>query len=202
MCKVICVTERRLCRESFLHRIGMICQSAPDSIILREKDLPEKEYITLAAEVMELCERYGTDCTLHTYADAAAELGARRIHLPLPILRELTAPERFDVIGVSVHSPAEAQEAQRLGAAYVTSGHVFATDCKAGLPGRGLDFIRETVSAVSIPVYAIGGISPSNAGAVIAAGAAGICIRSGFMVCEDTSAYMNGLRSGINERKA
>ena len=49
-------------------------------------------------------------------------------------------------------------EAERLGAAYVTAGHIFTTDCKKGLPPRGLDFLKNVCDAVTIPVYGIVGI--------------------------------------------
>ena len=49
-------------------------------------------------------------------------------------------------------------EAERLGATYVTAGHIFTTDCKKGLPPRGLDFLKNVCDAVTIPVYGIGGI--------------------------------------------
>ncbi|MGN0713417.1 MAG: thiamine phosphate synthase [Anaerovoracaceae bacterium] len=44
--------------------------------------------------------------------------------------------------------------------------------------------------AVAIPVYAIGGISPENIDAVRAAGAAGACVMSGLMRCEDPKNYL------------
>ena len=40
----------------------------------------------------------------------------------------------------------------------MTAGHIYATDCKQGLPPRGLDFLEEVCRAVDIPVWAIGGI--------------------------------------------
>ena len=80
-------------------------------------------------------------CVLHTFVGAARALGATAIHLPLPVLRTLSAEEKaaFATIGASCHSVEEAREAAALGAAYLTAGHVFATSCKAGLPGRGLE---------------------------------------------------------------
>ena len=75
-------------------------------------------------------------------------------------------------------------EAQRLGCTCVFAGHIFETDCKRGLKGRGLGFLKEVCRAAEIPVYAIGGISPENYGSVISAGAAGACVMSGFMRCE------------------
>ena len=83
----------------------------------------------------------------------------------------------------------EAQEAERLGCTYITAGHIFATDCKKGVPPRGLEFLRAVCAAVSVPVYASGGISDENIAAVRACGAAGACVMSGAMQCEDPAAY-------------
>lgn len=89
----------------------------------------------------------------------------------------------FDVIGCSVHSVEEAREAVRLGATYLSAGHIFETDCKKGLPPRGLDFLREVCASVPVPVYAIGGIhlDPEQLTLVQSCEAAGACIMSGLM---------------------
>ena len=92
-----------------------------------------------------------------------------------------TEKEQFREIGVSVHSAEEAAQAEAAGASYVTAGHVFRTDCKKDLAPRGLSFLEEVCRAVRIPVYAIGGITPENAGDCLAAGAAGICLMSSLM---------------------
>ena len=44
---------------------------------------------------------------------------------------------------------------------------MFATDCKKDLPPRGLEFLRAVCAAVSVPLYAIGGISAENIAAAI-----------------------------------
>ncbi len=155
----------------------------PEAIVLREKDLPEEEYVALAKEVMTICARHNTPCILHSYVSVAKRLGLTKIHLPLPLLRSLSSEDKsyFDTIGASCHSLEDAKEAERLGATYVTAGHIFNTDCKKGLPGRGIDFLKEICRGISIPVYAIGGITKENYPTVIAAGATGACIMSGFM---------------------
>ena len=80
----------------------------------------------------------------------------------------------------------------------MTAGHIFATDCKKGLPPRGLDFLKNVCDAVEIPVYAIGGINIASSddstaynampdisvprlAEVMECGAAGGCIMSGMM---------------------
>lgn len=192
MSDLICVTNRKICKGDFLTRIEEIAQSDVKSIILREKDLDEGAYTALAGPVMTICKKHKKNCILHNYVGAASLLGADHIHLPLRMLRKLTDKEKsqFSVIGASCHSIEEAREAEERGCTYITVGHIFDTDCKKGLPGRGLAFLREVCESVSIPVYAIGGIDASNYNAVRGTGAAGACIMSGFMQCGNVQKYM------------
>ena len=184
--RIIAVTNRHLSAGDYFERMEKIVSSGADAVIVREKDLKEREYEELARRVIKICERAQISCILHTYAEAAVRLNCRKIHFPLHVLRVLSRSQEtmlrhFSTVGASVHSPEEAREAQALGADYVTAGHVFATDCKRGLEPRGLEFLRETVNAVSIPVFAIGGISAESVKAVRKAGAAGACIMSQMM---------------------
>ena len=195
MSDILCVTNRTLSREDFLVRIERIAACHPAGIILREKDLTGEEYATLAALVMEVCARYGVKCILHSFVDAAISLHADAIHLPLHILRQMTMEQKdqFAVIGASCHSVEDALEAQALGCTYITAGHVFETDCKKDLPGRGLDFLRNVCASVSIPVYGIGGIDADNISLVRDAGANGACLMSSLMVCEDVPGLMKAM---------
>lgn len=186
-----------LCKENFLTRLENIAKAQPAALILREKDLPEAKYLTLAAQTLSICRRYNVTCILHSFTDAAVTLGADAIHMPLPLLRGMSIAQKqpFSVIGASCHSIADALEAQRLGCTYITAGHIFATDCKKGLPEKGLEFLKDICEAIRIPVYAIGGISSSNIAAVRSSGAAGACIMSGLMQCATPALYLNTLNS-------
>lgn len=196
MCELICVTNLSLCGEDCLSRLDKIAEAKPKAVILREKELPPAGYGRLAEQAMAVCGRHGVPCILHSHAEIAAKLGAECIHLPMAKLREMSGKmkSRFRLIGASVHSAEEAAEAVSLGASYLVAGHIFATDCKKGLPPRGLDFLRQVCSAVDVPVYAIGGISSDNYSLAISAGAAGACVMSGFMTCEDVGRFMEKFR--------
>lgn len=182
----ICVTNRTLCRDDFLTRIDHIAKKGvADAILLREKDLTEREYLELAEKVLSICKSHNRRCILHTYYKAAKELGCKEIHLPLPLMqkmREEGEKEWFTTVGTSVHSLKQANLAMHLQADYMTAGHIFETDCKKGLPGRGLSFLSKVVCESEVPVYGIGGISADNAGQIMETGAAGVCIMSGFML--------------------
>lgn len=192
MSDILCVTNRHLCQENFLERIAKIVSTHPVGIILREKDLSEKEYRELAEKVLKICRKYEILCILHSFANVAKELNCTALHLPLPVLRSLVAEEKnsFTILGASCHSVEEALEAEKLGCTYITAGHVFETDCKKGLPGRGLDFLKNVCENVSIPVYGIGGIAPDNMEEIRKAKAAGACVMSSIMNCEDVQKYL------------
>ncbi len=201
MFDVFCVTSRTLCRENFAERIEAIAACRPRGIVLREKDLSEEDYFALAASLLSLCRRFGTPLILHSFPDVALRLGVTSLHLPLPALRSLPKEKKafFTEIGASCHSVEEAKEAERLGCTYLFAGHIFPTDCKKGLPGRGLDFLRAVLSQTALPVYAIGGIGPENVFSVKKTGAAGVCVMSSLMTCPSAAEYLSSLREAAHE---
>ena len=195
MFELVCVTNRALCGDDFAARLAALAAAGVDKIILREKDLPEGEYIALARQALAAA---GDRLVLHSFAAACVALGAPRLHVPLHQLEAQPGLRgAVGLLGVSVHAPEEAARAASLGADYVTAGHVFATGCKRGLPGRGLDFLQATVQAADIPVYAIGGIAAENIAAVQQTGASGVCLMSGLMRCPNPESTMQALRRAV-----
>lgn len=181
--KVIAVTNRHLCNGDFFYQIEKIVDLKVRALILREKDLSEAEYRKMAERVLELCEKGGVPCILHTYWKAAKELDWGHIHLPLPVLEDMPEKDKqdFGCLGVSVHSLEQARRAVSLKADYLTAGHVFETDCKKGLAPRGIDFLKNICQTVQVPVYGIGGIHSGNIQQVLDAGASGVCMMSEMM---------------------
>lgn len=178
----IAVTNRKLCKNRFLDQIAKLAQTDVQAILLREKDLKEAEYAKLAEEVLAVCKEYDKPCILHTYAEAAKIIKHKSIHLPFEqFCDRKPVSNEWNHLGTSVHTVAEAVKAEQLGASYLIAGHIFETACKAGLPGRGVDFLKQICQAVSIPVYGIGGIMPSQLPLLKQAGAAGGCMMSYFM---------------------
>ncbi len=195
MFRIICVTNRKLCAGDFIARLSEISRGGADYVILREKDLSEAGYAELAERALGAC---GERLVLHGTGALPLLRRLPRLHLPLAVLENNPALRReAELLGVSVHSPEEAKRAEALGADYATAGHVFATDCKRGVPGRGLDFLKATAASVCIPVYAIGGISARNVAAVRGAGAAGACVMSGLMSCQSARAELEVLRRAL-----
>ena len=179
----ICVTNRKLVSGDFLSQIERVLAQKPYALILREKDLSEAEYEKLAGQVKTLCDGGDMLLVLHSFPEVAKRLGVDSLHMPLAAFLEMSEEDKkcFRRLGVSTHSVEDAMAAEMHGATYITAGHVFATDCKKGVPPRGLSFLKAVCDAVSIPVYAIGGIHESNMEACAAQGAAGVCMMSEYM---------------------
>ena len=174
------MTNRHLA-EDLLPQVEKVAAMGIQTIILREKDLKAAEYEKLAREVLLICEKYQTKCMLHNFSEVAEKLWQDKtiyqpagIHLTIGKFLALTEEQKKQIplLGVSVHSLDEATQCERLGASYVTAGHIFVTDCKKGVPPRGLSYLREICAGVNIPVFAIGGLD---------AGADKVCMMSNLM---------------------
>ena len=185
---LIAVTDSATCPRPLpkqIERLAKLTELRPQAVILRAKSLDKAAYRTLALQAQQSCEAAGIALILHSDWQLTRKLGIQNLHLPLALLRQLPACERTYFIRLStpVHSVEEAIEAQALGATMLIAGHIYTTQCKAGLAPRGLGFLQSVCSAVSLPVYAIGGIGFDAAqhAELKANGARGACVMSAYM---------------------
>ena len=198
--KLNIISNRKLCENENLEKqIKKIFSAYERKIILknfdivaltlREKDLNKNEYLKLIEKVYPICQKYKINLILHQNYDLNLDDKYKidGIHLSYNIFKSLNENikaeliKKYKRIGVSIHSLNEAKEVESLGASYVVAGHIFETDCKKGLEPRGLKFIEDLSSALTIPIFAIGGIDEKNSLSVINSGAFSICMMSTLM---------------------
>ena len=202
MFKIIAVTDPGCCQKSgtanLEQRLQLLAAADIDAIILRAQGLDDAAYLALAQLAQTLCRTAQMPLLLHSHVECCRQLNYTQLHVGLPQLRqhpELRA--QVKTLGVSVHSLEEASCAADAGADYLVAGHIFATACKQGLPGRGCDWLQNLCSNVALPVYAIGGITPANIGQIHQAGAAGACLMSSLMTCDAPAALVRKLRKAL-----
>jgi len=195
---IICVTNKKIAEDNFIDfytQIERIAQATPQKIILREKDLSEGEYEFIAGRCFDICRKYNVCFAVNKFINAARNLNIKNIHLSLDdFLENKKELNFFDGVGVSVHSAEEAAEAERNGADYIVAGHIFHTDCKKGLPPRGIGFLEEVLRNVSVPVYAIGGITDKNVSEVKKTYVSGVCLMSSLMKSENPKDFLKSMR--------
>jgi thiamine-phosphate pyrophosphorylase len=140
---------------------------------LRVKDVPTEQLVELGRPLRELDAMF----VVNDDVAAAIRLEADAVHLGRDddgAEQALSAGLR---VGRSAWDVGEALAAERSGAAYIGAGPIWATPSKEDAdPPIGLDGLGGIADAVEIPVVAIGGIDATNAGACIAAGAAGVAV--------------------------
>jgi thiamine-phosphate pyrophosphorylase len=188
---------------------AVIAQRAVDGgagvIQLRDKFCPPRELVRTGREIRAITRRAGATFLVNDRLDVAVACGADGVHLGQGDMRCDTArqlaPAGF-IIGVSVGTVEEAVDAERDSADYVALSPTFSTGSKSDAgPGLGLCLLKEIRSAVGIPVIAIGGIGPGNAGLAIDAGADGIAVISAVISQPDITAAARGLADIVAQAK-
>ena len=198
--KLNIITNRKLCENENLEKqIKKIFSAYEKKIILknfeivaltlREKDLDKNEYLNLVEKIYPICKKHKINLILHQNYDLNLDekYNIEGIHLSYEIFKSLNKNIREELIkkykriGISIHSIDEGKEVESLGATYVVAGHIFETDCKKGLKPRGLKFVENLSSVLTIPIFAIGGINEENSSLVLNSGAFGVCMMSSLM---------------------
>lgn len=162
------------------------------AVQLREKDLSAAELYPLALELRQLTARHGARLLINDRLDVALAIEADGVHLgghslPVAVARKILGPD--NLIGVSTHHPEEVAAAARDGADFVTFGPVFHTPSKAAYGDPvGLNRLREACSVVTLPVFALGGVSCEQIKDLHSAGCHRIALISAILAAADPAA--------------
>jgi thiamine-phosphate pyrophosphorylase len=165
---------------------------------VREKDLGGARLAALVAELARQPEKQDTQLLVNERLDVALSSGADGVHLPsesMPVSEARRLAGSGNWVGVSCHGASDVERAEREGASYVLLSPVFETPSKPGVQPLGLDLFKAICRSVLIPVFALGGITASNAEACIRAGAAGVAGIRLFQETADLGGLCGYLRS-------
>ncbi|EJQ41723.1 thiamine-phosphate pyrophosphorylase [Bacillus toyonensis] len=165
-----------------LVNVAMQIESEIDYLHIREREKSTKE---LYKGVESLLKKGfpASKLVINDRIDIAILLNIPRVQLGYRSADVRLVKEKFSYlhVGYSVHSLEEAIVAFKNGADSLVYGHVFPTDCKKGVPARGLEEISDIASCLSISITAIGGITPENTVDVLTNGVSGIAVMSGIV---------------------
>jgi thiamine-phosphate pyrophosphorylase len=101
-------------------------------------------------------------------------------------------------IGLSTHSPAQAEAAVRLGVDYIGVGPIFATNTKKDVCDPvGLKYLDYVVRNIRLPFVAIGGIKEHTIAEVYRRGARCIALVTEIVGAPDIGAKVHALRAAI-----
>ena len=185
--------------RQILEQVSAAVAAGIDLIQLREKRLTARVLFDLSEQSAALTRGSATRLLVNDRADVAAAAGADGVHLTTQSIDAATIRRTFGkdfLIGVSTHSPAEAEVAKEDGADFIVFGPVFATASKEKYgPPAGLENVESVVKQLTpFPVLALGGIDVMNARECLRAGASGIAGISLFEEPERISEVVRQLR--------
>lgn len=109
--KIIGITNRKICQTDFFSQIEYICEKKSlYALILREKDLNDKDYEEYAVKCNEICKRHNVLFFVNSKIDIAIKLNINNIQLSFnDFMANKDKLNTFENIGVSVHSLQEAE---------------------------------------------------------------------------------------------
>jgi thiamine-phosphate diphosphorylase len=187
------ITDEALARPRALHDVvGEALAAGAPTIQLRLKGASARELLEAAHELIPIVRSASALFIVNDRLDVALAAGADGVHLgpddpPVADARAVAAEalgamaDGF-ILGCSVDTPADAARAEAEGANYLGVGAVYATANKSDAGEViGLEGLERVVEAVSIPVVAIGGITPERASAVVETGACGYAVIGAVM---------------------
>jgi len=196
------ISDRKLLGEKSLDEVvSEAIEGGANVVQLREKDLPAAELFTLGVRLRQVTKNRAL-LLINDRVDVVQACGADGVQLPengLPTSVARWVLGRHALVGRSVHSVEAAKQAEADGADMVIVGPVFETQSKKNGQPVGTSLVKEVAESVPLPVIAIGGIKPENAGEAIRAGAAGVAVISAICGSEDPRGAAEALSQAMAE---
>src|ERR1043166_2924525 len=189
-----------------------LCDGGVDLIQLRAKQSTPAEIRQIAQAILPITRNANVGLVINDYPDIAQEIGAEfchlgqedffdagysnvaqipagRVHSPSPGGEGRGKAEHSLLrIGLSTHSPAQAQRALAAEPDYIAIGPVYATGTKPTAKPVTLDYVRWAAANVRVPWFAIGGINLDTLDDVLTAGARRVCVVSAILNSPDIAA--------------
>ena len=183
------VTDRTQTRgRELVAVVSECCAAGLPCVQVREKDLGAGDLAFLCRRIRTVTLDTGTRLVVNDRVDVALAVGAdavQRTAASLDIEDIRAVADKRLRIGASVHSLAEAVEAELKGVDWVVFGPVYATPSKRAYgPPQGLAALERVAGHLRVPVVAIGGMTPARVAEVRAAGARGVAVISAILAAD------------------
>lgn len=172
----------------------------------REKEKNARQKYRECLKIREMTGQAGVVFIVNDHVDLALLVEADGVHigqddLPPEKVRELVGEDV--IIGLSTHSPAQAQAAVNSGVDYIGVGPIFATRTKKDVCRPvGLEYLEYVVKNVRLPFVAIGGIKEHNIAEVHRRGARCIALVTEIVGSQDIVAKVHALRAVLSQQTA
>ena len=168
---------------------------------LREKAASSRDFYEEACRLRALTRRYGVPLIINDRLDMALAVDADGLHvgqgdLPAAVCRRLLGPDKL--LGVSVATVAEAEQARRDGADYLGIGAMFAQQTKPDARPVSWQTYQAIRAAVRLPAVVIGGMDATTGRAFVQDGIEGLAVVSAILAQPDIRAAAQAIRAVLD----
>ncbi|MDL2307470.1 thiamine phosphate synthase [Desulfovibrio sp. OttesenSCG-928-C06] len=153
--------------------------------------------------IREMTRQAGACFIINDFSEIARLVDADGVHigqedLPVAEMRKLIGPDM--ILGLSTHSPAQADAAVKSGVVdYIGVGPLYPTKTKKDVCAAvGLEYLDYVVKNHKIPFVGIGGVKTHNIPDVAAHGAKMFCLVSAIVGADDIAAAVRDIRKAIH----
>jgi thiamine-phosphate pyrophosphorylase len=160
---------------AFASRVHALIAGGVHLVQLRDKRLDDRTLVSRARLLRRVIEESQAKPLLiiNDRPDIAVLCRADGVHIGQEEMtvrdaRQIVGPEML--VGVSTHSIEQARQAVLDGASYLGCGPTFPSETKQFDQFPGLNFLRKVAAEISLPAFAIGGITLENLPDVLSAG--------------------------------
>ncbi len=186
--------------EALAGQVEQALRGGVTMLQLREKELPQEEFLREAYVIKALCDRHGVPLIINDNVEIALAVDAAGVHLGLSdtgITKARALLGQKKIIGASARTVERAVLAEEKGADYLGVGAVFSTGTKRDAKTIDRETLVMICQAVSIPVAAIGGITADNVAQLAGSGVDGIAVVSAIFAQADIGASARSLREAV-----
>lgn len=201
-CGLYVIVDKGLVKGRDIIRVAQEALSGGADIIqLRDKASGDRELVECARAISKAAAKYKRLFIVNDRPDIALASDSDGVHLgqgdmPPENARRILGKR---IIGISTHNREQAKAAESQGADYIAIGPIFKTATKSGCRPIGVPALKKAQKDISLPFFAIGGISDSNIKYVKKGGAKRIAVASAAIKTKDVSAAVRRLKKALDE---
>jgi thiamine-phosphate pyrophosphorylase len=183
----VCTPPATLCRQ-----VAAAIAGGARLVQYRDKDATADQRHARATALLATCRQHAVPLIINDDLQLAAAIGADGVHLgehdgAAGAARALLGAQAL--IGVSCYDNLErALQAAADGASYVAFGRFFPSHSKPAARHAPVALLVEARRQLRLPIVAIGGITPDNGAALLAAGADLLAVIHGVFCTPDARA--------------
>lgn len=191
-------------RRSLQELAEAVIDGGAGVIQLRDKVSPSNAFYRNALAVKEVTREKEVPLLINDRVDIALAADADGVHLgqddlPFKEARRIIGTDR--ILGASVHSLTEFEQAMTGKPDYLSVGTIYPSPTKQELQSQGVEIVKTVRSKTDLPLVAIGGLTLENLESVLQAGADGVVVVSDILKYDDVRARARKFAAVIQQAK-